>query len=376
MKQTRRLMALDVLRGITVAGMIMVNNPGSWEHIFAPLRHAEWHGLTPTDLVFPFFMFIMGVSTAFSLKRFDYRLSGALAAKIFRRTLVIFLLGLVLDRVGAFVWGCTGAEGLADGLRAAFNADSIRIPGVLQRLAVCYCAAALIASTMSQRAVKWLVWLLLGGYAAVLLTLDGLSFTMDNVVGMVDRALLGENHLYHEHAYGMSLPIDPEGILSTIPSVAHTLLGYLAGRMLLEVRDVREQMLKLMTAGILLTLAGWLLSYGMPLNKKIWSPTFVLTTCGMASGLLGVLIWWVDVKGHRAWSRVFLVFGVNPLLLYVTSGVLAVLAGVWPGEAPYQWLARLTGSPEWASVLYALGFTLLNWAIGYPLWRKRIYVKI
>lgn len=369
-------MALDVLRGITVAGMIMVNNPGNWEHIFAPLRHAEWHGLTPTDLVFPFFMFIMGVSTAFSLKRFDYRLSGTLAAKIFRRTLVIFLLGLVLDRVGAFVWGCTGAEGLADGLRAAFNADSIRIPGVLQRLAVCYCAAALIASTMSQRAVKWLVGLLLGGYAAVLLTLDGLSFTMDNVVGMVDRALLGENHLYHEHAYGMSLPIDPEGILSTIPSVAHTLLGYLAGRMLLEVRDVREQMLKLMTAGILLTLAGWLLSYGMPLNKKIWSPTFVLTTCGMASGLLGVLIWWVDVKGHRAWSRVFLVFGVNPLLLYVTSGVLAVLAGVWPGEAPYQWLARLTGSPELASFLYALGFTLLNWAIGYPLWRKRIYVKI
>lgn len=239
MNNSRRLIALDVMRGITVAGMILVNNPGSWSHIYAPLRHAEWHGLTPTDLVFPFFMFIMGISTTISLRRFSFKLNRELALKIIRRTAVIFLIGLLLDRVGAFCWGLDDKSWLKSGFSAAFDLSNIRIMGVLQRLAICYGCAAIIGSLMTRKAIVWLIAIFLITYSAILLLFDGLEFSDRNIVGVIDRTLLGAQHMYHEHAGGVTLALDPEGLLSTLPSIAHTLIGFLAGRMILTTSDIK-----------------------------------------------------------------------------------------------------------------------------------------
>lgn len=369
-------MALDVMRGITVAGMILVNNPGSWSHIYAPLRHAEWHGLTPTDFVFPFFMFIMGISTALSLRKFSFSLNSRLTFKILRRTVLIFLIGLLLDRLEAFCWGLDEGSWLTSGLSAAFDLSNIRIMGVLQRLAICYGCTALIGSLMSRKVIAWLIVAFLAAYSIILLLFDGLEFSEGNIVGMLDRAILGEQHMYHEHAGGVTVALDPEGLLSTIPSIAHTLIGFLAGRMIINTPGIKDRMLKLLLVGAVLMFAGMLLNYGIPINKKIWSPTFVMTTCGMASSLLALIIYVVDVKGYRKWSVCFNVFGINPLFLYVVSGVLAVLIDVIFHGAIFRFFQLFCCSSELASFVYALSFVALNWLIGYPLYRRHIIIKI
>lgn len=371
----RRMMALDVMRGLTVALMILVNNPGTWQHIYAPLRHAQWHGLTPTDLVFPFFMFIMGISTAFSLRKFDFRLNWPLVRKILMRTVLIYLTGVLIGRFAALCRGVAGDSWMA-GLTAAFDVSNIRILGVLQRLALCYCAAAFLGALLSRRTLAILSCVFLAGYAVVLLLFDGFEFALSNVVGAVDRAILGESHMYHEWAFGERLALDPEGLLSTIPSIVHTLIGFLAGRMIIDTPDIRQRMLNLLLVGAAMTLAGWLLSYGVPINKKIWSPTFVLTTCGMASSLLALLIWMVDVKGRRVLAAPLLVFGINPLFLYVVADILAIVMGVaWPGLL-YNLFLPVSASPEMASALGALAFVGICWLLGYPLYRRHIIIKL
>ena len=222
-----RLLALDVLRGMTVAGMILVNNPGSWGAVYAPLRHASWNGLTPTDLVFPLFMFIMGVSTYLSLRKYDFACSGAAVRKILVRTAVIFAVGLA---VGWFSRFCFSMQSLAEQgvplwervARSANNFDRIRVLGVLQRLALSYGAGALIAVTVRRRAIPWIAAGLLAAYGLILLSGNGFDLSPDNVVAVVDRAVLGEAHMYR----GEGFPFDPEGLLSTVPSVAHVLIGF------------------------------------------------------------------------------------------------------------------------------------------------------
>ena len=389
-----RILALDVLRGITIAGMIMVNNPGSWEYIYAPLRHASWNGLTPTDLVFPFFMFIMGISTYISLRKYDFTFSRAAGWKIVQRTAVIFLIGLALDAFlrFSFYW-TTPAEGVGFGTRLGeawcTTWQHLRIPGVMQRLAVCYGVSALVALTVKHSYIPWLVVGLLGVYFVLLQAGNGFAYDETNLLSVVDRAVFTPAHLYYDHG------IDPEGLLSTLPSVAHVLLGFCVGRMLLARKGQQAQsreallqshLVKLFLVGTVLTFAGLLLSYGCPLNKKVWSPTFVLTTCGLASSLLALLIWIIDVKGYRRWSLFFEAFGVNPLFLYVLGDVLAVLFGCirfpWDGGTVSlagflydvclsPWLGNTGGS-----LAYALLFVGVNWCIGYPLYKKRIYIKI
>lgn len=385
----RRLLALDILRGITIAGMILVNNPGSWGHIYAPLAHASWNGLTPTDLVFPFFMFIMGVSTCFSLRKYDYQLSGAALWKILRRTVVIFAIGLGIAWFSRFLRGLS-----SDGVtfwEAVMNFDQIRILGVMPRLALCYGIGSLIALSVGRRRLPWVVAAMLVAYAVILLAGDGFAFASHNIIARVDTAVLGEAHMYTDTVNGVTLKFDPEGLLSTLPSIAHMLIGFLCGSLILSEPDNRLRINNLFIVGTILTFCGFLLDFGMPINKKVWSPTFVLTTCGLASSFLALLIWIIDIRGHRRWCRFFEAFGVNPLFMYVLGAVLSIIIGFI--RVPYAaaesgmislkgwlyqavWMPCAGGDATLASFFFAVTFVLFNWMIGYVLYRNKIYIKI
>lgn len=404
-KTSKRILALDILRGITIAGMIMVNNPGSWGAIYAPLEHASWHGLTPTDLVFPFFMFIMGISTYISLRKYNFTYSHATLVKIVKRTIVIFLIGLAIGWFSRFCYGLSGAdETLPLGeriLHAANSFGSLRILGVMQRLALCYCAASIIAITVKHVRIPYIIGGILVVYSAILLLFNGLEFSLDNIIYTIDHALFGDTHLYKDTVSSMigtvqssseyslqifqrhTYPIDPEGLLSTLPSIAHVLIGFCCGQIIVNVKDNNLRVMNFFIIGTILTFVGFLFSYGIPINKKIWSPTFALTTCGLAASLLALLIWIIDIKGYKKWTRFFEAFGVNPLFMYVLGGVLGILFNTVPigGHSIHTWLyseAFVTwfGDKTFASLVYALVFIAINWSIGYILYKKKIYIKI
>ena len=387
-KRPQRLLALDILRGITIAGMILVNNPGSWGHIYAPLAHAEWHGLTPTDLVFPFFMYIMGISTYFSLRKYDFKFSGATLWKICRRTVVIFAIGLAIAWFGMFLRGITSGKALAE---AVFTFDHIRILGVMPRLAICYGFGSLIALALSKKALPWFIAGMLVVYAVILFVGNGFEFASNNVIAVVDNAVLGPDHMYTDHVAGESLKFDPEGLLSTLPSIAHMLIGFVCGGLIVGTKDNNLRINKLFIIGTILTFSGFLLDFGIPINKKIWSPTFVLTTCGLAASFLGLLIWIIDIKGYRRWCRFFEAFGINPLFMYCLGAVLSIIIGAI--KVPYDavesgvttlkgWIYQAVLMPACAdnatlaSLCFAILFVLLNCCIGDILYKKKIYIKI
>lgn len=381
----KRLLALDILRGITIAGMILVNNPGSWGHIYAPLEHAEWCGLTPTDLVFPFFMFIMGISTYISLRKYDFSFTWPTLWKILRRTVVIFLIGMFIAWFGLFLRGIFSEATLWESI---FTFDHIRILGVMPRLAICYGASSIIAITLKHRYLPWLIGTLLVAYAVILLTGCGYEFSERNVLYIVDNAVLGPSHLYSDTVGGVTLHLDPEGLLSTIPSIAHCLIGFWCGMMIMDTTDNRERITRLFIVGTILTFSGFLLDYGLPISKKIWSPTFVLTTCGLAASLLALLIWIIDIKGKKTWCRFFEAFGINPLFMYVLGALLSQIIGLikFTGSdgnittiksiVYRDWLLPMCGDDTLASLVFALLFVGFNWIIGYILYKKKIYIKI
>lgn len=374
-QEKSRLLSLDVMRGITIAGMILVNNPGSWSYIYTPLRHAEWNGLTPTDLVFPFFMYIMGVASFFSLRKFDFKISMESISKIILRTVTIYSIGFGLAWLGLIVEGIASEKNL---IETIFEFENIRILGVLPRLALSYGIAALILIIVGAKRIPLLIVSFLSIYTFLLIIGNGYEFSQDNIIAMTDRMLLGENHMYGDCVGGNHLKFDPEGLLGTIPSVAHVLIGFMAGQMIASIKDNHVIALKLLILGTCLTFAGFLLSYGLPINKKIWSPTFVLTTCGLASLLLGLLIYLVDVKKISKWGKFFEVFGVNPLALYVIATLLEILMGFTvQSKIMENILIPLCGSQIYlASLLYALLFVGFVWIIGLPLYKNKIYIKI
>lgn len=321
----KRLMALDILRGITVAGMLLVNNPGSWGSLYEPLEHAEWIGLTPTDLVFPFFVFCMGVAMFFSLKKFDFTLSKSLALKVIRRTVLLFLIGWAVQWFSHLMYGM-----FRDGkpfLEAANNLDSIRYLGVFQRLALVYFFGTMCAVLFKYRVLPWVIGGILAVYALILGFGHGYDFSTDNIIAIIDNAVLGPDHMYHEGHNGMSVAFDPEGILSTLPCVAHVLIGFMIGGLIVKVKDNYQRVARLLLIGFSFILVGWLLSYGIPCGKKMWSSTFVLITTGLAMSVLALLIFVIDMKGHKKWCQFFHAFGVNPLSLYVLGSLFAIIFG-------------------------------------------------
>ncbi len=381
----KRLLSLDIMRGITIAGMILVNNPGSWNSVYAPLRHASWDGLTPTDLVFPFFMFIMGISTYISLRKYDFTPSWPTFRKILRRTVTIFAIGLAIAWLGLFLKGIHSGKAVLD---AAMNFDQIRILGVLPRLALCYGIASVLAVTLRHRWLPVLVVGMLVTYTVLLLCGYGYEFSERNIIAVVDRCVLGEAHMYTDWIDGVPVKLDPEGLLSTLPSVAHVLIGFWCGMLVMGTKDNDKRVQSLFIVGTILTFAGFLLSYGLPINKKIWSPTFVMTTCGLAASLLGLLMWIIDIRGHKRWCRFFEAFGVNPLFLYVLAAVMSIILSRVPvaygdgSTSLHGWIylavmLPLSGGDKMlASLLFALAFVGFNWIIGYFLYKKRIYIKI
>jgi len=384
---SQRLLALDVLRGITIAGMILVNNPGSWSSIYVPFEHASWIGLTPTDLVFPFFMFIMGISTYISLRKYNFEFSHSAALKILKRTLVIFLIGLAIAWLSLSfrTYNSLAKDNLDFGVRflqSITNFEHLRTLGVMQRLALCYGATAIIAIIIKHKYIPALVISTLFAYFLLLFFGNGFEQSEQNIISIIDQSILGVDHMYKD----AGLAIDPEGLLSTIPSICHVLIGFWCGELLMGVKDNGERIQRLFLVGTVLTFSGLLLSYGCPISKKIWSPTFVLTTCGLASSFLGLLIWIIDIKGHKTWCRFFESFGVNPLFIYVTGAVLTVLTGSilfdYAGKVVslkafvYKELLQPILGDLPGSLVFAFLFVGVNWVIGYVLYKKKIYIKI
>ncbi|MDR0825284.1 MAG: heparan-alpha-glucosaminide N-acetyltransferase domain-containing protein [Prevotella sp.] len=386
-KPNSRLLSLDILRGITIAGMIMVNNPGSWSYVYKPLGHAAWNGLTPTDLVFPFFMFIMGISTYISLRKFNFEFNKPTLLKIIKRTAVIFLIGLGLGWLSLSFGTYRSLSGEELGfferlLKSITNFEHIRILGVMQRLAITYGITALIAIFIKHKYIPYIIVITLIGYFLLLIFGDGFEFSENNIISVIDRTILGTNHMYKDSG----LAIDPEGLLSTIPSVCHVLIGFCCGKVLLTTKDNNERIQRLFIIGAIMTFLGFLLSYGCPFNKKIWSPTFVIVTCGLASTLLALLIWIIDVKGYKKWSVFFESFGINPLFIYVAAGVFSILLGniqfiydeklISTKNFIYQICIHPYFGTYFGSLVYALLFVGFNWVIGNILYKKKIYIKI
>jgi predicted acyltransferase len=357
MNPQQRLLSLDILRGMTVAGMILVNN--GYGQSYEPLKHSVWNGMTPCDLVFPFFLFIVGVSIYLSLSKCQFQWSGEVARKILRRTLLLFVIGLAinwLDHAIEGEWACFG---------------HLRVWAVLQRIALSYGIASLLVLVINHRYVPYVIICLLLGYALILLLGNGYAADESNILARVDRALFGSDHLYRKS------PVDPEGLLGTISSVAHVLIGFYAGRCIKQASSVSDKVMALFILGTVLIIGGYLLSFGMPLNKRIWSPSYVMVTCGLASSLLALLMVVIDIRGKRKWCTFFQVFGVNPLFLYVSSEVLAIVLGhVGVSEMVYGGISGVISHPQTASLCYALYFVGLNFLIGYLLYRKRIYIKL
>jgi len=352
-----RFLSLDILRGITVAGMILVNN--GWGESFEMLRHAEWNGMTPCDLVFPFFLFIMGISCYLSLVKSEFKPTPQVVRRVVKRTVLLFAIGLFINWFDHAI----GGDFLCFG--------HLRIFAVLQRIALCYGVVSLFALFCNHKYTIPVAIGLLVIYSAILVFGNGyVEDASVNVLAQVDLHLFGYDHLYHWS------PVDPEGLLGTISSVAHVLFGFYCGRIVRQKETVSDKVIALFVVGTVLVIGGYLLSYGLPLNKCIWSPSYVMVTCGLASLLLALLMT-VESGQSPLFNTFFHVFGVNALALYVSSELLAIILGnIGVSELVYNGIHAVIPALKWASLVYALYFVLLNFAIGYVLYRKNIYIKL
>lgn len=381
-----RSLALDVFRGLTVALMILVNNPGTWSHIYAPFEHAAWHGFTPTDLVFPFFLFAVGNAQSIVLPRmWETNSRKFFFQKVGKRTLLIFLIGLFLNwyPFGVWVgeelklktWTWLNAEGVEAG---------VRVLGVLQRIALAYGASAILTYFFPKKVLTVSVILLLVYWGLCVLFGSGDIYSLEGWFGTsVDRLVLGSAHLYQ----GEGVPFDPEGLMSTIPSIAQVMLGYWAGRILVAYNPTKS-VRSLRKRGMILLVIGLALGLVHPINKKIWTSSYVLVTTGLAILLLSVLVWLLDQKNYRGkLTNVFQAFGKNPLFIYVLSGLIPktmYLIHIPSGDkflTPLQWFyenvcAKFPGDPKNGSLLYAILFVAFFGMVSIWLDRKKIYIKV
>ena len=381
-----RMVSLDVFRGATIAGMILVNDPGSWSHIYPPLEHAEWNGWTPTDLIFPFFLFIVGVSLTLS---FASRIARGISRRslmihVLRRSALIFAIGLFLN-------------GFPD-----FDLSSLRIMGVLQRIALCYLGAGLLYLFTYQwepaedrparvranlRVTAVTIVILLIGYWAVMTFVPVPGYGAghlgkdDNLGAYVDRTLM-PGHLWSE-----SVTWDPEGFLSTLPAIASLLIGILAGEWLRSTRPANRKVLGLAVVGVALLVVGRLLHPFFPINKNLWTSTFVLFTGGFAMLALAICYWIVDVRAWRAWTSPFLVFGMNAILAYALAALVSEVStdfefsdAAGRDTTLHGWLYQRYFVPHFnplnASLAFAIFFVVVIFVLLWPFYRGKLFLRI
>lgn len=382
----QRYYSLDVFRGATVALMILVNNPGSWAHIFGPLEHAPWHGCTPTDLVFPFFLFAVGNAMSFVMPRFEAAGPAIFWGKVVKRTLLIFAIGLFLNWSPFVKWNGENLVGKAW--------ENIRIFGVLQRIALCYFFASVIIYYAKARGAFVIGGVILIAYWAICLFLgNGFDpYTLSNWFGtVVDTKILGITHLYK----GEGVPFDPEGLASAAPAIVQVIFGFLVGQYVQQKGKSFEMLAGLMMAGMVLVCTGYFWDMVFPINKKIWTSSYVLYTSGLATLSLATLIYLIEFKSIQGkWSKFFDVFGKNPLFIFVLSGFLPRILALlrWVDHVdPITSKKVYTSSLPWfyehickpvatdlriGSLLYALITIAFYWSIVYILDKKKIYIKV
>jgi predicted acyltransferase len=366
-----RLVSLDAFRGAVIAGMILVNSPGRWAYVYSQLKHAQWDGWTFTDTIFPAFLFIVGVSITLSLSRRNESGEPAsrLLLQIFRRTLIIFILGLLLSAV------------------SDYHLSSLRIPGVLQRIAVCYLAASLIVMVTGIRGqAAWTVgllvvyWLLMEFYPVP--EFGAGSFEPGkNFASYIDSLFL-EGHMWSNYRTW-----DPEGIVSTIPSMATTLFGVLAGHFLRSEYSERTKAAGMLGMGAALMILGRICSIWLPINKNLWTSSYSIFMAGISLTGLAVFYWIIDVKGHKRWATPFVIYGSNAITAYMLSILLII--GMrsldWPfSNGPevkirrlcYELILAHVGNPKMASLIFAIAFVLVTFLPIWIMWRRRWFLKV
>ncbi|HRK29719.1 MAG TPA: heparan-alpha-glucosaminide N-acetyltransferase domain-containing protein [Tepidisphaeraceae bacterium] len=370
----KRLMSLDAFRGATIVGMILVNNPGSWSHMYPPLAHAQWHGCTPTDWIFPFFLFIVGVAVPFS--QAHRRNGGSLVTGVLRRSAILFGLGLFL---GAIPY--SGSTGI-------FNLADFRIPGVLQRIAVCYAVVALLSLWVGWKQMACIGLLLLAAYFGAMRLIPAPGFAAGdfskegNLAHFIDQTILGR--------HGYKAYNDPEGILSTLPAIVTVICGWLVGTWLRRAdRTAAEKVAGVFSFGVLGVMSSWVLDSAlMPINKQIWTPSYVIHTAGLACLGLGLFYWIIDIVGYQKWASPLIACGMNAITIFVLAGVVgrlmlikAVPAATGERGAIKPWLydtlfKPLFESPYNESLAWALVFVALFIALAMAMHRARIYIKV
>ncbi|PKD21634.1 hypothetical protein APR41_01190 [Salegentibacter salinarum] len=371
--KNQRYLALDVLRGLTVALMILVNTPGSWSHIYAPFKHAAWNGFTPTDWVFPSFLFVIGNAMSFSLRKYESISESAFLRKVFKRTGLIFLIGLFLSAF-PFVFR-------QEGELVFKNLANMRIMGVLQRIALCYLFASLILHYLKLKKSIIVGILILLAYWVIMWFFgdqpNPLSLE-NNAALKFDRLIFNDANLYK----GYGLPFDPEGLLSTLPAVVNVIAGYVAGVFIQKSGNNIRTVIKLSIVGVVLLVVAQIWGIWFPINKPIWSSSYVIYSTGWTLFVLSVLILIIEIFGFKKWTSFFEAFGKNPLFVFVMSGLVVMLMNIIyvNGQALKPWLYQnlyLSWLNNYnASLLFAISYMLLMWLLGYWLHKKRIYIKV
>jgi predicted acyltransferase len=370
----QRFTALDVFRGMTICFMIIVNTPGDGATTFSPLLHAKWHGFTPTDLVFPSFLFAVGNAISFVMPKWQTQTQSQVLWKIFKRTAIIFLLGFLM------YWFPFMKRNAAGDIMS-FPFEATRVFGVLQRIALCYGIAALIIYYCRLRTAVVLGIIFLFAYWILLYVFNNADDPLSlqgNAVLQIDTWLLGEKHLYH----GEGLAFDPEGLLSTLPGIANVIGGYVVGKYIQQKGKSWETLTILLLAGCVLVFLAYCWGLNFPINKKLWTSSFVLHTVGLDCIIIAAIIYIIDFKQKTSWTYFFEVFGRNPIVIYLLSELAAILLSFfrvgnnvpvykWIYSNIFQYAGDYTGS-----LLFALAFMLFCWFVGYLMDKRKIYIRV